>query len=155
MRGSYNPPISQEQKEQFLDLVASGYTRPEAADALGCSARQFRAICNPLSDHHDENFARIYKHITDKNGEHERALAERLQDEAVNRGLRSSDRLLEKLLAIYHPAWEIHRPQALRMDIKVDEIKMLFANMSDETLGQVIHELQAQPQLEAGRADAA
>ena len=148
MRGHYTEPVTDETKERFLDLIASGHTRPEAAEALDASARVFRALCNPAGPRYDETFARQYAYLTEDHGEHEQALAERLQDEAIRRGLRSSDRLLEKNLAIYHRRWEIHRPQAFRMEINIDTAKMFLANMPDEMLNQYIYELEAKHQHE-------
>jgi hypothetical protein len=153
VRGHYTEPLTDELKDRFLDLIESGYTRPEAAEAVGSTARIMKSICNPESHRYDENFARTYHSLTRKGGQQEEMMAERLQDEAIRRGLRSSDRLLEKLLAIYHERWEIHRPQALRMDIQIDEIKMLFSGMSDETLQTVIRELESKKQLQAAPDD--
>lgn len=158
MRGHHYEPITEEVKERFLDLIAQGYTRPEAAAALDTSARQLRALCNPASHRYDENFHRCYQQITAKGGEHEHALAERLESAAVERGLRSSDRLLEKLLVVYHPEWKVHRPQGMpQLNVNIDEVKMLFQSMSDETLQRVIAELESkeQPALPVIDADAA
>jgi hypothetical protein len=151
MRGQYVEPITDDLKEKFLDLIASGYTRPEAASALDASSRQFRSLCNPQSHRYDEDFHRQYQKLTEKGGEHQGALVERLQTAAVERGLRSSDRLLEKLLVLYHPDWEIHRPQAMQLNFKVDEMKVLFAGLSDDTLQQMVSELeQKQGELGSG-----
>lgn len=155
MRGQYVEPITEDLKEKFLNLIASGYTRPEAAAALDASARQFRSLCNPQSHRYDENFARQYAKLTESGGEHHTALVERLHTAAVERGLRSSDRLLEKLLITYHPDWEIHRPQAMQLNFKVDEMKVLFAGLSDDTLQKMVMELEQkqQAQLPAGPPD--
>jgi hypothetical protein len=152
MRGQYIEPITEELKDKFLDLIASGYTRPEAAAALDSSARQFRALCNPQSPRYDGAFAHEYARLTEKDGEHQHALAERLQNAAIERGLRSSDRLLEKLLIITHPDWKVHQPQAMQINFKVDEMQAVFAGLSTETLEQVVAELQQKEmaQLESG-----
>lgn len=150
MRGQHYEPITDELKEKFLELIASGYSRPEAASALGASARQLRAVCNPESHRYDEEFARTYRNLTKRDGEQEQALRERLETAAIERGIHSSDRLLEKLLAIYHPAWEIHRPQAqTKVDINVDEIKVLMASASEATLRQLVADYEARRQLSA------
>jgi hypothetical protein len=52
-------PISDDLKEKYLDLIASGYTRYEAASALGSSASQFRRLCNPASHLYDKDFHRL------------------------------------------------------------------------------------------------
>jgi hypothetical protein len=143
IQGHHYEDIDDNLKERFLDLVAQGYTRPEAASALGASARQLRACCNPESRRYDAKFAKQYAKLTEKDGEHQHALAERLQSAAIERGLRSSDRLLEKLLIITHPDWKVHQPQAMQINFRVDEMKNVFAELSDETLEKMIAELQA------------
>lgn len=152
MRGTHIEQITEDLKEKFLDLVASGYTRQEAAEALGASPRQFRALCSPQSQRYDEDFHRRYQKLTEKDGEHQHALVERLQQAAIERGLRSSDRLLEKLLITYHPDWSIHRPQAMQINFKVDEMRAVFAELSDDTLEKMVLELQTkeQGQIERG-----
>lgn len=152
MRGQYVEPITEELKEKFLDLVASGYTRPEAASALDASSRQFRSLCNPQSHRYDEDFHRQYAKLTEKDGEHHTAMVERLQTAAIERGMRSSDRLLEKLLITYHPDWAIHRPQAMQINFKVEEMRAVFAELSDDTLEKMVFELQSKEmrQIEAG-----
>lgn len=153
MRGSYVEPITDDLKEKFLDLVASGYTRPEAAAALDASPRQFRSLCNPQSHRYDEDFHRRYAKLTERDGEHHAALVERLRAATLERGLRSSDRLLEKLNVIYDPDWEVHKPQAMQMNFKVDEMKVLFAGLSDDTLQKMVFELEQKQQGELGSGD--
>jgi len=151
MRGQYVEPITEDLKEKFLDLIASGYTRPEAAAALDASARQFRSLCNPQSHRYDDDFHRRYTKLTEKDGEHHSAMIERLQTAAIERGLRSSDRLLEKLLITYHPDWSIHRPQAMQINFKVDEMRAVFAELSDDTLEKMVLELQSKEQGQLGQ----
>jgi hypothetical protein len=142
MRGQYLEPIDDDMKERFLDLIAEGHSRPEAAKALDASPRQFRAMCNPQSRSYDEEFARQYDVLTEKGGEHDTAVAERLRaaglDRAINRG---SDRLLEKYSVIYDPEWAVHRPQAMQINFNIDEIRAEFAQLPDEAL-QAYVELQ-------------
>ena len=149
MRGQYLQPITDDLKEKFLDLIASGYTRPEAAQALDCSARQFRSLCNPQSHRYDEDFHRQYDQLTAKDGEHHAALVERLRAATLERGLRSSDRLLEKLNVIYDPDWSVHRPQAMQINFNIDEIRATFGELSDETLLQMKAELENRRAIEA------
>ncbi len=152
MRGQYLEPITEDTKERFLDLIASGHTRPEAAAAVDQSARVFRSICNPKSHRYDEDFAERYAELTAKDGEHDQAMLERLENAAFERALRSSDRLLEKLLINKSPEWAIHRPQAMQINLNVDEIRATFGELSDETLQQMMAELETKKtrQLEPG-----
>lgn len=153
LQGTQFEPITDELKTKFLELVANGYTRQEAATALGASARQLRACCNPNSYHwYDEEFAKEYARITEPEGEHHAGLVERLRSAGIERAIRSSDRLLEKYSTIYDPEWEIHKPQAMQINFKVDEMQAVFANLSTETLEQVVAELQQKEmaQLDSG-----
>ena len=149
MRGQYVEPITEDLKEKFLDLVASGYTRPEAAAALDASARQFRSLCNPKSHRSDEDFARRYEHLTEKEGEHHTALAERLESVAIERATTGrSDRLLEKALITYHPDWKVHRPQAMQINFNIDEIRAELQHLPDAELQAYIE--MKKRELEAG-----
>lgn len=155
VRGQHVEPVTDDLKERFLDLIGSGYKRDEAAAALGASARQLRSLCNPSSHRYDDDFARRYLALTERGGEQQHALAERLESAAIERGLRNSDSLLVKLLAIYHPDWEVHRPQALRMsiDVQVDELKVLIASASEDTLRALVADYEQRqlppPEIEA------
>ncbi len=155
MRGQYIEPIDEDMKTKFLDLIASGYTRPEAAAALDSSARQFRALCNPASHRYDENFARQYEHLTEKDGEHHQAMLERLENAAVERAIRSSDRLLEKLLINKSPEWAIHRPQSMQINFnKTEQLAVILPEMSDEEILQLRQRIESNMrQLPAGPPD--
>lgn len=144
MRGSYVEPITDDLKEKFLDLVASGYTRPEAAAALDSSARQFRSLCNPQSHRYDEDFHRRYSKLTEKDGEHHAGLVERFRAAGIERALRSSDRLLEKYSVIYDPDWAVHKPQSMQINFNIDEIRAEFGERSTEELRAYVEKKQAE-----------
>lgn len=149
IQGSHYEEITADLKEKFLDLVAQGYTRPEAAAALGASARQLKACCSPQSNRYDEDFARQYAQITEKGGEHHSGLVERFRAAGIERALRSSDRLLEKYSIIYDPDWEVHKPQSLQINVNVDQLRAEFAQLPDEALRAYVEQKQRE-QLEAG-----
>lgn len=157
MRGQYVEPITDDLKDKFLDLIASGYTRPEAAAALDASARQFRALCNPRAHSYDESFHRQYETLTAPEGEHHTALVERLENAAVERAVRSSDRLLEKLLINKSPEWAIHRPQSMQINFgNVEQLAVVLPELSTETLQQMREEIEnkkALRELPAGPPD--
>jgi hypothetical protein len=148
-------PISDDLKERFLDLVANGYPRQEAAEALGETPRRFRALCSPKSEHYDEAFADEYEALTEKGGEHEAGLVERLRTAGLGRAIRSSDRLLEKYSVIYDPAWHPHRPQALQINVNIDELRAEFAQLPDAALKEYValEEQKIAGVLEAGHPD--
>ena len=141
MRGSYIEPLTDDLKEKFLDLIAQGYTRPEAAAAVDSNARVFRSLCNPQSHRYDEDFHRRYTKLTEKDGEHHHALVERLENAAVERAIRSSDRLLEKLLINKSPEWAIHRPQAMQINFKSEQMAVMLPELSTETLERARQDL--------------
>ena len=150
IQGHAYEEITDDLKERFLDLVANGYTRPEAASALGASARQLRACCNPQSHRYDNAFAKEYARLTEKDGEHHAAYVERLRAATLERALRSSDRMLEKLNIIHDPDWAVHKPQAMQINFNIDEIRAEFAQLPDEALQAYVAQLQRQKELEAG-----
>ncbi len=135
MRGQDTEPIDEQTKEQFLGLIEAGYTRPEAAAQLDSSARVFRSLCSPKSNRYDENFARQYESLTEKDGVHEKAMLERLENAAYERAIRSSDRLLEKLLINKSPEWAIHRPQAMQINFnKTEQLAVILPELSNEEI---------------------
>lgn len=142
MRGHYVEEITDDLKERFLDLIADGFTRQEAAKAVGSTPRQFRALCSPKSHRYDEEFARQYAKLTEKDGEHQDGLVERLETAAIERAIRSSDPLLTKLLTIHSKDWAIHRPQAMQLNFNADKMQLLFPNLSTETLEQMKRDLE-------------
>ncbi len=144
----YREPTD-ELKERFLELVANGYRRPEAARALEMSPRQIRACCNPESHRYDPVFAKEYARITEPGGEHETGLVERLRDATLERALRSSDRLLEKVNIIHDPDWAVHKPQSMQINFNIDEIRAEFAQLPDEALQAYVEGLKRK-QLESG-----
>tara|TARA_R110000868_G_scaffold45454_2_gene150971 strand:- start:1188 stop:1676 length:489 start_codon:yes stop_codon:yes gene_type:complete len=123
IQGSRYEEITDDLKERFLDLVAQGYTRPEAAAALGANPRQLRACCSPQSHRYDDKFAKAYAKLTEKGGEHETGLVERLRTAGIERAIRSSDRLLEKYSIIHDPDWSVHRPQSMQINFNIAEVR--------------------------------
>lgn len=147
MRGtSYE--LDDDLKARFLDLVAQGYTRPEAAAALDGNARQYRALCNPASPNYDDKFAKAYAEITEPDGEHHTGLVERLRTATLERALRNSDRLLEKVNIIHDPDWAVHKPQSMQINFNIDEIRQEFRQLPDGDLEAYIEKKQRE--LEAG-----
>jgi len=138
IQGSRYEEITDDLKERFLDLVAQGYTRPEAAAALGANARQLRACCNPESHRYDDKFAKKYAKITEKDGEHQTGLVERLRTAGIERAIRSSDRLLEKYSVIHDPDWAVHKPQAMQINFnKTEQLAVILPEMSEEEILQL------------------
>ncbi len=135
MRGQYIEPITEELKEKFLDHIANGLTRPEAAEAVGGNARQYRSLCNPRSHRFDADFAEQYAALTEPDGEHHTALVERLRSAGIERAIRSSDRLLEKYSIIHDPDWAVHRPQAMQINFnKTEQLAVILPELSNEEI---------------------
>lgn len=149
IQGTHFREIDDEMKSRFLELVANGYTRPEAASALEISPRQIRACCSPQSHRYDDAFAKEYARITEPDGEHHTGLVERLRSAGIERAVRSSDRLLEKYSIIHDPDWAVHKPQSMQINFNIDEIRAEFAQLPDEALRAYV-EQKRQEQLEAG-----
>lgn len=56
-----NRDMSQEIRDQYLDLIADGMTPVEAAHELGTYNRNFKRMTNPTNYHYDEQFANNYQ----------------------------------------------------------------------------------------------
>lgn len=122
-------------------MFRMGFLRPEAAMELGYTGSQFRSLCNPESTHYDPVFAREYQQI-EESGEHAENRLERLRMAGFKRALRDSDRLLEKLLTIYDPDWEVHRTQRVNVTANIEtfvqeHFKGLNATQMKEILAMV------------------
>lgn len=155
IQGSRYEEITDDLKERFLDLVAQGYTRPEAAAALGANPRQLRACCSPQSHRYDDKFAKAYAKLTEKGGEHETGLVERLRTAGIERAIRSSDRLLEKYSIIHDPDWAVHKPQAMQINFnKTEQLAVILPEMSEEEILQLRQRIESNMrQLTAGPPD--
>ena len=149
MKGSHYEPITADLKERFLELIAAGYKRHEAARALDQTGTRFRRLCQPRCSYYDAVFHKRYQELTENGGEHEAALRERLEAAAVERAIDSSDRLLEKLLVIHDPRWEVFRPSHLSANVNIEKLAILLPGLSNETLDAVISELESRPELKA------
>lgn len=149
--GTYEPPISDEEKADFLDLIAQGYTRPEAAKALGrTSGRKFRALCNPHSDYYDPEFAGRYEKLTAAGAEQESAIVERVESALIERAVKDSDRAAEKVLAARDPRYAFLRPKTFTGAINVETLVQILPGVSNETLERMIAEAEAQKALPEG-----
>ena len=142
MQGHYHEPITEDLKERFLDLIAQGFTRKEAGEAVGTTGTRFRRICNERSVNYDPVFAQRYQELTAEGGEHRANLRERLETAAIERGIASSDRLLEKALVIHSPDWEVFKPSQFQGNVNIEKLAILLPGLSNETLNAVIDELE-------------
>lgn len=110
--------VTEAEKVQFLQYVRQGLNRQEAANALDFKARHFRALCSPESKFYDEDFAASYGEAIGSL-EHRAGHLERLRTEANRRALTDSDRLLEKLLMVYDPEWQVLRQKDVNVNVNV------------------------------------
>jgi hypothetical protein len=150
MEGTYYAPIDAELKERFLELIAEGFIRPEAARKLEQTGTRFKRICNPDSQHYDADFAKRYDELTRAGGEHRRNFQERLEALALKYAEEGQARLIEKLLVIHHPEWEALRPSNFKMEVSIEKLAVLLPGLSTETLDSVIQELESRkPELRA------
>jgi hypothetical protein len=151
MKGSYYEPIDDDLKARFLDLIADGLTRPEAASKLKQTGTRFKRICSPGSANYDADFAARYDELMKPNGEHAENMRERLEALALKYAEQGQARLIEKLLVIYHPNWEPLRPQNFKMEVSIEKLAVLLPGLSNETLDSVITELESRkPELMPG-----
>lgn len=150
MEGKWREPITAEQKADFLDLIAQGYKRPAAADAVGSTARQFRALCNPQSPFHDAEFAKRYEGLTAPGAEQEEAIVERVESAFIERAVKESDRAAEKVLAARDPRYAFLRPKTFTGALNVETLIQILPGVSNETLERMIAEAEADKALPEG-----
>lgn len=110
--------ITEAEKAQFLIYIRQGLNRQEAANQLDFKGRHFRALCSPESKFYDEDFAAAYGDAIGSL-EHRAGHLERLRAEANRRALTDSDRLLEKLLMVYDPDWQVLRQKDVNVNVNV------------------------------------
>jgi hypothetical protein len=144
--------ITPAQKVEFIQLVRQGLNRQEAAFALEVKPRHFRSICSPQSPFYDEEFARSYGEAIGSL-EHEQHRLERLRAEAQRRALVDSDRLLEKLLMVYDPDWQILRQKEVNVSVDVI-VQRVFKNLPTERLEQILSWMEEQEDRIEGIEDA-
>ena len=85
-------PISEEQKEEFLNLIREGWTRPAAAREVGSTGTKFRGLAT-----RDEEFKKAYDEAVEVG---EPAWRENLRAEYRRRAFLNSDKLLHNLALI-------------------------------------------------------
>lgn len=139
--------ITEAEKVEFLQLVQQGLDRSEAARRLGYVGRHFRAICSPKSPFYDEDFAHEYGQAI-SSLEFETNRLERLRAEAMRRALIDSDRLLEKLLQVYDPDWEVLRTQRQDINVNIQAfVQQHFKQLSTEQLEQLLAWMEEKEQM--------
>jgi hypothetical protein len=127
--------ITEQEKVEFLQLSRLGYNRQEIAEHLGYRARPWRAICSPASIHYDEDFANSY---AEAKGSPEARLnfLERLRTETTRRAMMDSDRLLEKLMLVHDPDWQVLREKNLSVNIHAI-LEQRFKDLPTDLLKQL------------------
>ena len=109
--------ITEAEKVEFLQLVRQGLNRQEAAKALGYPvARPWRALTSPKSPYFDEDFANRYAEAIGS-PEAKLHMLERLREETMRRGLLDSDRLLEKMMLVHDPDWQVLRQKDVNVNV--------------------------------------
>ena len=138
--------ITEAEKYEFLRHVQVGLNRSEAAHILGYKGRHFRSLCSPKSIYYDEAFAHDYgQAISSLEYEHNRL--ERLRDEAQRRAMSGSDRLLEKLLMVHDPDWEVLRTKEVNVNIEA-VVTQYFKGLPTDKLQQILAWVEEQEQIE-------
>ena len=131
--------ITESEKVEFLQYSRQGYNRQEAAMALGYKARPWRAITSPESRFYDEDFTNRYAEVR-SSPEAKMNFLERLREETTRRGLMDSDRLLEKLMMVHDPDWQVLRQKDVNVDISV-VLQQRFKDLPTPLLKQLLDAL--------------
>ena len=88
-------PISEEQKEEFLNLIKEGWLRPRAAREVGTTGTKFRGLAK-----RDPEFRQAYDEAVEIG---EPSWHENLREEYRRRAFLNSDKLLHNLALITLP----------------------------------------------------
>lgn len=124
------PRVTRAQKDEFLLLVASGKSRPEAARLVKSTGTRMRSLVNPLAPNYDPVFATAYAAALEAQGP---AIVDDLREELVARALdrkHHSDRPLHQALLLYDPEYRAAHQQRLAVGAKAGadgEIQILLA----------------------------
>jgi hypothetical protein len=133
--------ITEAEKVEFLQYIRQGFNRQEAAGALGYRGRVWRSLTSPKSRHYDEEFANAYAEAIGS-PESKLHFLERLREEGFRRAMVDSDRLLEKLLLVHDPDWQVLRQKDVNVNIRA-VIQQQFRDLPTDLLEQLLAYLDA------------
>lgn len=91
-------PITEEQKEEFLNLIREGWLRPRAAREVGSTGTKFRGLAK-----RDPEFRKAYDEAVEIG---EPSWRENLREEYRRRAFLNSDKLLHNLALVTLPEFE-------------------------------------------------
>jgi len=119
--------ITKQQRDEFLDLVRGGKTRPEAATALGLTGTRFRSLCNQ-----DTAFGQAYE---EARAEGRGNFQESLRTTFQQRALAGEGRVLWQACVTYLPecAWGRRNNEPVR----AEEGPLDFSHLDEEQLDEL------------------
>lgn len=144
--------ITEELKDDYIDLILNGYKPDVAATRLGSTGTQFRKCRSSNSQWYDEEFALRYADAI-VSDEHATAFLERIRGKVAELALEDGNvRLLEKLSMIYDPAWEPLRNPNLNVNVNVllEQAAPGLTRPELERLREALLEAQKAKELESG-----
>lgn len=95
---SSSGPITDEQREEFLNLIREGWLRPRAAREVGSTGTKFRGLAK-----RDPDFKKAYDEAVEIG---EPSWRENLREEYRRRAFLNSDKLLHNLALVTLPEFE-------------------------------------------------
>ena len=129
--------ITEEDKADYLDYVAEGYVRKEAAEKIGTTGSVMKKFWSGNSQWYDEEFARKLEEA-EARAKEEKAMEHRVRhavhDEALNR---RNPKLLEKLALIHLPEFEPLRHQNFRIEGTIDHVHQLAQQFTKAQLEEM------------------
>ena len=87
--------LTQDMKDEFIDLIRQGERRDTAAHTIGSTGSQFRKLSSPDSPHYDPVFTKRYKQALDSD-EHRTNFLDQLRDAAQKKALVDGDVSLKR-----------------------------------------------------------
>ncbi len=144
--------ITDEMKDDYIELILNGYKPDVAASQLGSTGHQFRKHRREASQWYDPEFAQRFADAI-VSDEHATAFLERIRGKIAHLALEEGNvRLLEKLSMVYDPAWESLRNPNFNVNVNVllEQAAPGLTRAELERLREALLEAQKQKELESG-----
>lgn len=128
--------ISDEDKADFLDLLAQGMKPPQAAKEIDSTGTQFKRFRQPKSIYYDRKFAAAWEKIVNS-PEHRRGLEERVRDMVWESAEEGNISMRWKLALTYLPEFEWAKHQNLNVNMQMQVLTRALPALTMDELERV------------------
>ncbi len=110
--------ITDQDKDDFLELVYDGHNRKTAAEQLGFTGSMFRKLSNPVSEHYDPVFAQHYDRAIESE-QHAKGELEMIRDFQWTQMQKGDSQMIQKMSLVKDPVWAPLRHQNLNLNVNM------------------------------------